>query len=149
MPVNAPTLPAPPAEIVSPPADPLGPAQNPVAASAWAFAPYIDVVANNGLTLMQQAIDQGVRYFNLAFVQSDASGNPFWGQSSSATTGPLRRAAPGADRASPESRRGRRYLLRRLQRLRGRVRAGAGVLPGRQNRRRLGQAIRASSTPTA
>ena len=58
-----------------------------MAASAWAFAPYIDVTTNNGLQLMQQAINQGTRYFNLAFVQSDANGNPSSGAAISATSG--------------------------------------------------------------
>ncbi len=75
-------------EVVSPPAaaipsDVAGPSP-----SAWAVCAYIDVVANNGLQLLQQAINQGTRYFNLAFVQSDDSGNPVWGNNAfSATSG--------------------------------------------------------------
>ena len=75
-------------EVVSPPATAIASNEAGPTPSAWAYAPYIDVVSNNGLQLLQQAINQGTRYFNLAFVQSDASGNPVWGNNAySATSG--------------------------------------------------------------
>jgi hypothetical protein len=74
-------------EVVSLPPEAVGSGENAAPPSSWAVAPYIDLTANNALALMRQAMLQGTRFFNLAFVQSDSSGNASWGGYYPATSG--------------------------------------------------------------